>query len=199
MNFLNWLTNLGLDAKDIIEIFISATGIILSVIAIFYSQKAIKQTEINIYEANRPVISIYLDYVSVYSSVHEYLVIKNFGSTAAHVTSIEFDKHLPMAPRDNNQMFSNNTVPFLLAPNQSFSTSLRLNAFRNESDSTNTYHGEIKVIVKYTDNIKNFEETFILNQNVVENLRTSKSNGTKDTPPTKALLHAVEELIRKNI
>lgn len=197
---MEWLVKYNSVIKSLAEILVSTVGITLSYIAIKHSRKAIELTEKSIYEANRPVVSVYLDYISVYSSVHEYLVIKNFGSTPAQITSIVFSEDMPITHKDKTEMFSDYGLPFLLAPNQSFSRSIRVNALsKNNVSEADIYHGKFTATVKYTDGIQEFEEIFVLNQDLVKNYAYTKSNGSPKTTSAKAILHATEELLRKNI
>ena len=77
--------------SDIINIISIIASTSVSIIAIYYSHKAVKTaSEANkltaeiTEEANRPVIVAYLDTIEI-NDFHKYLVIKNFGNTSATI------------------------------------------------------------------------------------------------------------------
>ncbi|MHA3225533.1 hypothetical protein ACV7JQ_06260 [Globicatella sulfidifaciens] len=197
MNALNYL---GLDLKDIIDIILSVSGFAVSLVAIYQANRSIKLTENSIYEANRPVVSVYLDYIQTLSNMTEYLVIKNFGNSVATINKIEFDKDMPKTSKDKTTLFSDLTLPLLLAPGQSFSTVLRIDALRNPEGlhPYEIYRGKIKVKLEYEDGVKCFKEEFLLNQDIAKNLRSARSQNS-NASINNVLLSATEEILRKKI
>src|SRR5699024_10838187 len=116
----------GITITDVIQAFAATIGIIISLIALWQSKKSIKLTEKSIREANRPVIAMYLEYTQVLNTPKEYLVIKHFGNTHATIYSIEMDTKFQII--EDGGILSQ-SIPFSLAPNQCFSTILRINIF----------------------------------------------------------------------
>ena len=190
----------GLELKDIIDIILSVSGFAVSLVAIYQANRSIKLTENSIYEANRPVVSVYLDYIQTLSNMTEYLVIKNFGNSVATINKIEFDKDMPKTSKDKTTLFSDLTLPLLLAPGQSFSTVLRIDALRNPEGlhPYEIYRGKIKVKLEYEDGVKCFKEEFLLNQDIAKNLRSARTQNS-NTSINNVLLSATEEILRKQI
>lgn len=183
---------------DWIQAIASIVGIVISSIAIWhsrksieFSEKSIEITKQSIHEANRPVVVIYLDHISVYNTVKEYLVVKNFGNTQALIESITADSELSVL-NDKTQLFTQ-TVPFTLAPNQSFSTLLDNDVFKRDDEQV------INMKVLYSDTFTQYEESFILNQNIVKDMKFSKTNPSNNATIQKVVAHVSEELIRKNL
>lgn len=183
---------------DWIQAIASIVGIVISSIAIWqskksveFSEKSLEITKQSIHEANRPIVVIYLDHISVYGAVKEYLVVKNFGNTQALIESITADFELSVL-NDKTQLFSQ-TVPFTLAPNQSFSTLLNNDVFKRDDEQI------INMEIIYKDTITQYKESFILNQNIVKDMKFSKTNPNKSATVQKVIAHVSEELIRKNI
>ena len=176
--------------SDLIQLLGIIASFSLSAIAIWQSQKSIKLTEKSITEANRPQISIYLDYIYTVHSIHEYLVIKNFGNTGATITELSIDKKIPSLNNKDN-LFTQGT-PFYLAPNQSYSTCIRLNAFDHKEEI-------YKISVLYSDNVQKepYSESFVLDQSAVVNLQLPKSNPVKSETTSSSIAKVSEEILRK--
>lgn len=175
---------------DWIQLLVPIVGVILSTIAILQSKKSIELTKISIHEANRPMVVVYLDYVYTYSSLKEYLVIKNFGETFATIDRIDMDSEIKII-KDGN-IFSQ-SLPFILAPTQSFSTVIRSNVFNDSTEKS------IQVVIQYHDKIAKYTDTFNLNQHLVKDMRLSKTAPSKNASIQKVVSYVAEEIMRKNL
>lgn len=173
---------------NLIELAITATGLLISLIAIWQSRVSIGLTRESIQEANRPVVVVYLDYTYTVSSLKEYLVIKNYGKTAATIDLIEISPDIKILK--DSSIFSQ-SIPFILAPNQVFSTILRTNALG--LDNEKIYNGKIS----YHDSIKTYENTFKLNQNLVKDMKFSLTKPSKNKSVQQILSATSEEMIRR--
>lgn len=179
---------------DWIQAIVAVIGLIISVIAIIISWRSISLTKKSILESNRPVISVYLDYTYVLSSLKEYIVIKNFGKTQGKIVMINLSKEISFL-KDKSLLFSK-SLPFTLSPNQSFSTVLENNAYSREDGDED----EIIVDLVYSDfSGKTYKESFLLNQNIVRDMKLSKSIPSKNTSLQKVIALTAEEIIRKNL
>lgn len=138
----------GITITDVIQAFAATIGIIASLIALWQSKKSIKLTEKSIREANRPVVAVYLEYSQVISTPKEYLVIKNFGNTPATIDLVELDTKINIIK--DGEIFTQ-SVPFILAPKQSFSTVLRVDVFDSQQAEQN-----INVKINYHDSIQQY-------------------------------------------
>ena len=177
------------DKIQIITSIISSIATIISIIiavqSLKKSQKAIELTEISIEEANRPYIVAYTDLVQVASSIHEYLIIKNFGKTGATITSFQVNP-----PYKNKGKF-NNLKDTFLAPNQSLNTVLYNDCLKKDRN------GITNISITYKTNQKEYKDNFIINENI--DLALSKSIPPKKRPLAETITRATEELIRKNL
>ena len=139
----NFFTNFTI--SDWIQLFGILASLITSVIAIWISVKTLKQNSKMIEGSTRPVISIY----SKYSDGVLYYIIKNFGTSTAHIDKVITNFNIPKADCnmvDGNpfESLSNST----LAPMDSkicplVSHSLKSRKFNFEiyyHSSTNKYH-----------------------------------------------------------
>lgn len=180
----------GITITDVIQAFAATIGIIASLIALWQSKKSIKLTEKSIREANRPVVAVYLEYSQVISTPKEYLVIKNFGNTPATIDLVELDTKINIIK--DGEIFTQ-SVPFILAPKQGFSTVLRVDVFDSQQAEQN-----INVKINYHDSIQQYSDTFNLNQNLVKDMRFSKTKPSKNSTVQQVLSQTTEEIIRKN-
>ena len=176
---------------SIISSIATFISIVIAVQSLKKSQKAIKLTEISIEEANRPYIVAYTDLVQVSSTIHEYLIIKNFGKTGATITSFQIN---PPYEKDYKQGQSggfNDLKNTFLAPNQSLTTILYANFYNKDRK------GITNISITYKTNQKEYKDNFIINEDI--NYTFSKVDPPKTKPLNQIITRAAEELIRKNL
>lgn len=184
--------------SDIIQIIsiVASTG--LGIISLFIAIKSLKQsqrsielTEETIHEANRPYVVVYVDYIQVLSSVHEYIIVKNFGNTGAVIDSITFSPEIFDDIR-HDKIFSNLTNHFI-APNQSISTVSAANVMSREDLN------KIIVNLKYHDKTQSYEDTFYFNDKILHDLKFTKSNPSKNKTLEEVITKSTEEILRRNL
>lgn len=184
--------------SDIIQIIASIIASISTIISIVIavqslkkSQKAIELTEISIEEANRPYIVAYTDLVQISSTIHEYLIIKNFGKTGATITSFQVNPPYEKNYQNGQSGGFDNLKDTFLAPNQSLTTILYANYFDK------TRKGITNISITYKANQKEYKDNFIINEDI--NYTFSKVEPHKTKPLNQIITRAAEEIIRKNL
>lgn len=183
------------DIIQIISIIISSVFTIISigiaVLSLKKSQKAIELTETSIEEANRPYIVVYSDCIQVASTIHQYLIVKNFGKIGATITSL---KITPPYKKDLSNGESGGFTKLdntFLAPNQTLTTVLFSDYSKNKRV------GVTNISITYKTSKKEYIDNFIINEDL--DLTFTKTKPHKTKPITEVVTYAAEELIRKNL
>ena len=175
----------------VVSALLTITSIVISVKALKQSQKSIELTENSILDANRPYVVIYRDYIQALSTVHEYLVVKNFGKTGATIDSLTFT---PIITNDLDQkpIYENISGTFI-APNQTISTASAINAMARAN-----LHN-ITAEIEYHDNNQSYKESFILNDDLLRDLILPKSKPSKNKSLEEVIVKATEEILRRGL
>ncbi|OUB67930.1 hypothetical protein BK744_25605 [Bacillus thuringiensis serovar zhaodongensis] len=171
---------------DLVQIITSIVGIIISIVAVFISLGSLRATRSSIEEANRPYVVVYRDYIQVLSSIHEYLVIKNFGKSGATIDFIVFE------PGIGEGAFENTRDTFI-APGQSISKVVSSNAFGEE------HNGIVKITIKYHTDKKEYQEVITLNDEARRDLIFSKVKPSKNKSLEEVMTNATEEILRRRL
>lgn len=117
------------DWIQIFSIFASLAVLIISVCIALKSlnraEKSAKATEIANFNATRPYVTIYSNSLDTgLLAIHKYLIIKNFGKTAAKVKTIDFNGELDEI---NKERKLRSLHDFVLAPGMSVRTVISAN------------------------------------------------------------------------
>lgn len=134
--------------SDWIQVIAICISLFVSVISILQTRKSIKMTEKSVYDANRPYVSVFVEtFDTVY--FEKYLVIKNFGQTAAKILELEFQTKLDSS---NEQFKLQSLVGGTIAPGQKFTSSLDSDfndlvvvSFSYQDMDGNIYHEQVDV------------------------------------------------------
>ncbi|PQZ54622.1 MULTISPECIES: hypothetical protein [Bacillus] len=181
----------NINISDLVQIISPIVGIGTSVVAIIISVLSLRVTKSSIEEANRPYVVVYRDYIQVLSSIHEYLIIKNFGKSGATIDSIIFEPSY-IDSMSGKEYFRNIRDAFI-APGQSISTIVSANAFGEE------HNGKIKVTIKYHTDKKEYQEVITLNDDVRRDLIFSKVKPSKNKTIEEVMTNATEEILRRRL
>lgn len=133
--------------SDAIQLSGILVSLITSIVAIIISLITIRQNSRMIKNATRPYIVVYNDFVSGAGMPIQFLVIRNFGQTAATIKSLEITPKVDVMYSD--ELFAN-MANQIIAPEQSYST-----AFKLKDLSTH-----LTVHVVYSSGKKIFSETY---------------------------------------
>lgn len=187
---VNKTINKGISMKnltptDYIQIISIIISTIVGVISVVISVKAIgiakKSNELTLKiteDANRPVVTAYLETVQINSS-HKYMVIKNFGQTSAVINKLSFDKSLDAW--NYNMKSIENTI---IAPNQKYTHVL-----------DNDFTEKVSVQIVYTDmQGKKYNETYNIDTDAPSKLFYLSDTNTD--PQYKLIKNSIEELIK---
>lgn len=178
-----------LTPADIIEIIGIIASLITSIVAIAISIKTLKQNSLMIEESTRPYIIIY-SRTTNFQSPNYYLVIKNFGQTAAIVTSINCDCDLSL------YSYSAQYIPFqhfsgtFLAPGQSFLCNLDTRKiFQNLT--------EFHFAIEYKANGKTYSDHFTINPKADSDLIQSRA--ATDGKELRNISYTLQDLVEKQL
>ncbi|PGE86630.1 hypothetical protein COM55_07675 [Bacillus pseudomycoides] len=176
----------NINISELVQIISPIVGIVTSIVAVFISVGSLKATRSSIEEANRPYVVVYRDYIQVLSSIHEYLVIKNFGKSGATIDSIIFEPN-------TDKGFFENTRDTFIAPGQAISTVVSSNAFGEENN------GKIKITIKYHTEKKQYQEVITLNDEARRDMLFSKVRPSKSKSIQEVMTNATEEILRRRL
>ena len=165
--------------SDSIQVFVS-------VIAVFLSYVAIRQTKKSIQEANRPYIVAYFTSIKVTATEQIVIVIRNYGQTGATIDSI---KIVPDITHKKESGFLNNAVkgnPFknirnhFLAPGQSIKALVG-----SQGDGMMNLVDSRKIIINYHDfSKKKYKEILEFDElewsRLLQHPRVSVNHSSKD-------------------
>lgn len=143
------MTNLFTKA-EIIQILSVLVSLVIGVISTIIAVKTLRQNHKMIEETSRPYVMIYLG-ITNFQSPTAYLIVKNFGKSAAHITGISCDYDLSMISLDENHIPFSHLVKTTLAPGQSIRYIVNLMTTIKENDVLNfnlQYESEFK---KYSE------------------------------------------------
>ena len=136
--------------SEFIQIFISCISLAIALVALYQSKKSIQLTEKSILSANRPYVMIYIETLdTVY--FERYIVIKNFGKSAARILDLSFTSKLD-TKNDIYQLES--LVGGIIAPNQKFTISVDPNF--NEAITGKIKYQDLNGIIYEVDRDNNF-------------------------------------------
>ncbi|MGV0167145.1 hypothetical protein ACRYI5_00935 [Furfurilactobacillus sp. WILCCON 0119] len=143
----NWIQIIGIIAS----FTASTVSVTIAVLALLQTRKAALRTKDIAFNESRPYVTIYMTALDTgVMSMHKYLVIKNFGKSAANISSIIPKGNLDKPNQERKLASLKN---FVLAPGMS----VRANVNANFSDT-------VIFEVMYTDANKNtFNDTFSVN------------------------------------
>lgn len=91
----------NLSVSDQIQLLGIITSLTVSIIAIFISLATLRQNSKMLESASRPIVSIYVDSITVCEQT-SYFVLKNFGASPAKITTFKYDSIL----KETTQKFS---------------------------------------------------------------------------------------------
>lgn len=166
-----------------IESISAAISAAVAVIAVIISVVTLRQNNKMIYEANKPVIEMYIFGIDVHS-IHKYLVIKNFGKTSARIKSLSFSKDLDIY---NNDLKLNSLIGTSIAPNQSFVTVYDTN-FTDKLTATISYTSEVSKHQEFKEYHLDFGQ--------LDSLRYAHVSTSSLSPETKAIINGIEAVIK---
>lgn len=167
---------------EIIQILVSIISLNIALGSMYQSKKSIQLTESSILNVNRPYVMIYIETLdTVY--FEKYIVIKNFGKSAAKIIDLNFTSKLD-SNNDTYQMKS--LVGGIIAPNQKYTTTM---------DSS--FNEEVTGRIRY-QSMENFiyEEDFSIKTDMSSQLLWSNRNNNKDGDEAAAIKQASQNIIK---
>lgn len=177
--------------SELVQIISPIVGIVTSIVAVFISVGSLRATRTSIEEANRPYVVIYKDYIQVTSSIHEYLIIKNFGKSGAIIDSIIFEPSYVNS--ETGKGIFENTRDTFIAPGQSISTFVPANAYGKENN------GIVKVTIKYHTEKKEYQEVITLNEESHRDILFVTARPAKSKSIQEVMTNATEEILRRRL
>lgn len=172
-----------LTVSDQIQIISIVASTTISIVSVLIAVFTLRQTNKITKEANRPYISISLEYITVTALKDIYLVIKNHGQTGAIINSITFSREPDFLL--GAQIFENLTNSFI-APTQTISTNC------NFEDSPEP----ITVFIEYSQGRTVYKEQFPLNPKAVQNIIYSQTSSHHLSQTDKTIINVGREIIR---
>lgn len=167
---------------EIIQIFVSIISLSIAISSLYQSKKSIQLTESSILNANRPYIMIYMETLdTVY--FEKYMVIKNFGKSAAKILDLSFTSKLDF----NNDAYQlKSLVEGLIAPNQKLTTTIEPN-FKEEITGKIKYQSMEGIV---------YEEDFKIKTDMSSQLKWSSKKNSSDSDEATAIKQASQNIVK---
>lgn len=163
--------HLILTPADIIEIIGIITSLITSLVAIIISVKTLKQNSKMIEESTRPYVSIYPDTTN-FASPTTYLIMKNYGSSSAFITSFSSDTDLSLIAYDNEHIPFANIEGVTLCPGASLRFPIKRNGLPRDA--------KIYIAFAYKSQSNFYAETSTINLAAYSDILHHRSDNKND-------------------
>lgn len=177
--------------SDKIQLYSMIAALAVGIVSILISVISLHQNSKMIEESTRPVISIYGAMTNLGTPQH-YIVIKNFGQTAATITKFDYDFKFNVekayAGRSNDHDWLKDLITANLAPGQS--QICALNYDRINRPITFTY--------EYKTSSKTYKETVTINLKAGIAMLKERSDGINDDS-LKAISYTLQGMYQKNL
>lgn len=184
---------MNLSIGDVVNIVLCVLSFILASLSIVFVVLTLRQNNKMIESSTRPYVTIYYDTIQTLDTIHQYIVLKNFGTSGAIIDSIVVSPKFNFAPPLNRTPFESMQNTFI-APNQSFTTA--------PFDSNNGDEGKVMnrtyTITYHTDR-KSYKDVIIINELSNNDNLYVKSIPSNNATVQKVLAQITEELLRKSI
>ena len=172
-------------AGDWIQVIAIVISTIISVISIIIAVKTLKQTNQITKEANRAYLVATLEYTALTSIKTIYLVIRNYGNTAATIKNITCSRDVDFFL--DLEIFEN-IVNTSIAPHQSITT---VCDFRNNNTP-------FTLTIEYIQDNDTYTDTYTLSPQAMQNIIYSQTADSNMTTP-QAIINGAKELIRSRM
>lgn len=167
---------------DWIQTIAIVLSLIISVIAILQTNKSIRMTEKYNHDANRPYITIYIEFIAA-TYFEKYIVVKNFGNSAAKILEITVDG-IPEGNLIDVSLSSLNGSQ--IAPNQKFTSYIN-----NEFKRTLYYQVKYQAI-----DGEIFIEKYVVKTDLSDKLFYTKPSGNKANDTPAVIQRSTNELLK---
>lgn len=173
-----------LNESGILSFISTIASLLISFVSIIIAGKSLKLTTKSIQNAIRPYVVAYSDFIQADDARLTYLIIKNYGKSAAIIDSIEYN---------TNEFYTNENEPFInlkkccIAPNQFYSSRVFYSKPRISFTVTITYHD---------NNLKPYKETYEINTEAILQQMASFNTSSNQSELEKTISRTAQELIR---
>lgn len=147
--------DVALTLSDIISLLGIAASLITSITAIAISVKTMLQNSKMIEESTRPYVSIYIG-TTYFSSTITYLVMKNFGQSAATITKFSATPDLSFIAYDKEYVPYSHIVGTHICPGESLRFPVNVTNLPREIDP-------IRIEFEYTSKTNTYTENISIN------------------------------------
>lgn len=147
----------SLSLSDLIEVIGIIVSFLTSIVAIIISVKTLKQNSKMIEDSTRPYVVVYNSLVNGGLSPIQFMIVKNFGQSAAKIVSLNITPKVNVTYSD--ELFANLSNQ-TIAPSQSYTT-----AFKLDDDSIT-----LTASIVYSAGKKIYKDTFTISQKAVSDL-----------------------------
>lgn len=172
---------LGINITDWIEAGVAVITMLATLVSLWQSFKALALTRESIKSTSRPYISMYVERIDTVAE-QKYIVIKNFGNSAATIESLSFDKPLDQFNTDQLQSIVGTSI----APGQKFTSAVM-----------DDFNDLIVVAITYRDleSVK-YREKHCLKFDAHKDFAWTKSNRSDDGDIAKAIRHSTQAILK---
>ncbi len=179
--------------SDVVNIILSILSFILAAFSLFFvvitirqNNKMLSQNSDMIENSTRPYVVVYNDLVNGGGTPIQFLVIKNFGQTAAIINRLEITPKIHVRYSDEMFKYMENQV---IAPGQSYSTAFKLD------DSSIVLNADIT----YTSGNKTYSESYSISQKAISDNVHSKVKAENQEHAQKIIAGCFQDYLRSRL
>lgn len=168
--------------SDWIQICAILTSLFIAIVSIIQTERSLKQTRKSIQDSSRPYISVYLEAIEL-ASITRFFVIRNFGTSAATITKLEFKNDLDKV---NNKRRMNSLIGGVIAPGQKFTSAI-----------SRDFKENVSVEIEYVDTQgTKYKEIFNIKTGMASDLVWTVHSSSLDSEQSRAIKQSTIAILK---
>lgn len=170
----------------IVNIVLSILSFILAALSLIFVIITIRQNNKMIESSTRPYVVVYNDLVNGAATPIQFLIIRNFGQSAATIQSLEITPKVHVRYSDEIFKYMKNQV---IAPGQSYSTAFKL-------DDSSVI---LNAAIVYTSESKTYSENYSISQKAISDNVHSKVKVEDTNHAQKIIAGCFQDYLRSRL
>ena len=171
---------------SLLSFILAALSLVFVIITIRQNNKMLSQNSDMIENSTRPYVVIYNDLVNGGGTPIQFLIIKNFGQTAAKIQSLEITPKVHVHYSDELFKYMKNQT---IAPGQSYTSAFKL-------DDTDLV---LTASITYTSGQKTYSEKYFISQKAISDNVHSKIKVENGDHAQKVIAGCFQDYLRSNL
>ena len=177
-----------MEIRDWIELSSVIASFILAFLSLIFVVIAIKQNSKMIKNSTRPYVAVYLQAAN-FQRVNMYLVVKNYGKSAAIIDKMEFSVDLKDVAYGEERIPFDNMEETTIAPNQSIISYIDTKKSKRNGITL------FSVDLEYHDNVNVYKEKYPIN--IEAYMGNVSSRASTKNEELKIISYTLQDLVEK--